>query len=139
MAYFTKHFQSESEEDVRHEARLQTIAHEFVSTPRILDCQSNSITMERIHGLTVADTYGTDIRRLPHAVRREIYEIIHTLYKKAGIQYTDVTGYNFMIDDNGRLWVVDFGHAQQKLEPLDPYLERLFKMERLTRWNSVFK
>jgi RIO-like serine/threonine protein kinase len=137
---FTKHFQSESEEDVRREARLQTIAHEFVSTPRILDCQPTSITMERVDGMTVADMYGADIRRVPHALKREMYEMIHTLYKKAGIQYIDVTGYNFVIDENtGQLWIIDFGHAREQLVPLNPYLERLFKMERLTRWNSIFK
>ena len=137
---YTKHFQTESEEDVVREARLQTIAHEFVATPRILECQPTFITMEHVDGMTVADMYGSDIRRVPHAVKREIYEIVHTLYKKAGIQYIDVTGYNFLIDENtGGIWVIDFGHARQQLEPLDPYLERLFKMERLTRWNSVFK
>ena len=137
---YTKHFQSESEEDVRREAHLQSLAYDYVLTPRILDCQPTFITMEHIQGMTVADMYGTDIRRVPNAVKKEIYEIIHTLYKKAGIQYIDVTGYNFLIDDTtGHVCVIDFGHARQQLEPLDPYLERLFKMERLTRWNSVFK
>jgi RIO-like serine/threonine protein kinase len=94
--------------------------------------------MDNLNEFCIADKYGEQIRMIPLWIRQEIVEILWVLYSQLGIQYVDVTPYNF-IEKDGRVWIIDFGHAIDKSDILDPYLESIFNTWKLTRWNPRFK
>ena len=134
---FTKKFTDTSPEEVRREAKLQKRAANRGLSPAIRRVTKNSITMEDLSELCIADKYGEQIRMIPKWIREDIVEILWCLYTELGIQYIDVTPYNF-IEKDDKVWVIDFGHAKEE-EVLDPYLERIFNTWKLIRWNPRFK
>jgi RIO-like serine/threonine protein kinase len=138
MNAFTKKFDKVAPEKVRYEAQLQKRAAEAGLSPEVRKITRNSITMDNLDEFCIADKYGEQIRMIPLWIRQEIVEILWTLYSQLGIQYVDVTPYNF-IEKDGRVWIIDFGHAIDKSDNLDPYLERIFNTWKLTRWNPRFK
>jgi tRNA A-37 threonylcarbamoyl transferase component Bud32 len=123
--------------EVRREAQLQKRAATLGLSPAVRHISAKSIRMENLREMCIADKYGEQVRMIPQWIRKEIVEILWTLYADLGIQYVDVTPYNF-IEKDGRVWIVDFGHAHDN-ETLDPYLERIFDTWRLSRWNPRFK
>jgi tRNA A-37 threonylcarbamoyl transferase component Bud32 len=120
-----------------NEIRLQKIAAEMGLAPPIIETDDETyMIMEKIPFMNVADTYGTTIRVLPHFVRQRIIDILRKLYD-AGIQYVDITPYNF-IETNDRMWVIDFGDAFDDPRPIHHHLKQIFETGRL-RWNPDFK
>ena len=67
--------------------------------------------MQKIHGDNLSDIYGEDIEEVPIKVINIIRELISTLNYYL-VEYIDITGYNFMLDSNENLWIIDFGHAR---------------------------
>ena len=66
--------------------------------------------MERIEGMTLADFYGDDI---PEFAWKEVRRIVGLLLQN-GIQYVDITPYNFMIEEKTeKIYVIDYGHAKK--------------------------
>jgi len=60
----------------------------------------------------LADLYSDDPQAVPEWVWDEIHRILAILYEREGIEYTDITSYNFMqeaVTDN--IYIIDFGHA----------------------------
>ena len=73
-------------------------------------------------------------------VFKQIQDIILYLYT-AGIEYPDITGYNF-IEYNDKIWIIDFGHATmispgQQSEPNDSFVKECMMGENTT-WNPHF-
>jgi tRNA A-37 threonylcarbamoyl transferase component Bud32 len=135
---FTKKFHDALPEDIKHEAQLQKRAAKLGISPGVHRVTKTTIVMENMNEMCIADKYGEQLRMIPKWIREEIVEILWTLYNELGIQYVDVTPYNF-IEKDGRVWVIDFGHAKRNPDSLDPYLERMFNTWKLTRWNPRFK
>jgi RIO-like serine/threonine protein kinase len=71
----------------------------------------SEIIMQKIQGKTLADKYGHESTDIPNWVWNEMRRIVTTLYNDEGIEYIDITPYNFMIDENDKIWIIDFGHA----------------------------
>jgi len=69
------------------------------------------IVMEKIQGQTLADIFGDDPTDIPDWIWNKMRRIVTTLYNEDGIEYVDITPYNFMIDSNDKIWIIDFGHA----------------------------
>ena len=135
---FVKKFTNVEPAEVKREAKLQKRAANIGLSPVVHRVTRNTITMENLQEMCIADKYGEQIRMIPKWIRDEIVEILWTLYADYGIQYIDVTPYNF-IEKDGRVWIIDFGHAKENVELLDPYLCRIFDTWKLTRWNPRFK
>ena len=135
---FVKKFTEVPMEQIKHEAQLQKRAAELGLSPGVRRITKNTIVMENVEEMCIADKYGEQLRMIPKWIREEIVEILWTLYNQLEIQYTDVTPYNF-IEKDGRVWVIDFGHAKINPDSLDPYLERIFDTWKLSRWNPRFK
>lgn len=120
-----------------NEIRLQKLASEMGLAPPIIETDNETyMIMEKIPFMNVADMYGTTIRTLPHFVRHRIIDILRKLYD-AGIQYVDITPYNF-IETKERMWIIDFGDAFDDPRPIHPHLKQIFETGRL-RWNPDFK
>ena len=99
------------------EYELQTyIGSKYEFTPK-----TNSITwltntveisMDLVpNGSTLADRFSDDPQDIPQWVWDEMRRIIKILYYEEGIEYIDITPYNFMIDSNDKIWLIDYGHA----------------------------
>jgi RIO-like serine/threonine protein kinase len=46
----------------------------------------------------------------------KVEHILETLFECEGIEYVDITSYNFMEDVDGKIWIIDFGDAYYTLE-----------------------
>lgn len=68
------------------------------------------IIMEKINGNTLASEYSEANEDIPEHIWDSIRNIIRTLLYEEGIEYIDVTAYNFMLQNN-ELFIIDFGHA----------------------------
>jgi tRNA A-37 threonylcarbamoyl transferase component Bud32 len=68
------------------------------------------MTIQKIDNLCISDMYGENFMDVPESIRENIKEIISTLYND-GICYPDITGYNFIEDNNGKIWIIDFEHC----------------------------
>ena len=71
----------------------------------------SQIIMQRIKGQTLADKFSDNPVDIPNWVWNEMRRIISILYNEEGIEYIDITQYKFMIDENDKIWIIDFGHA----------------------------
>lgn len=71
---------------------------------------THELTMEKIDNMCVSDMYGEDFKNVPLNIVEKIRNIIRMLYDD-GFCYPDITGYNFIEDSNGTVWIIDFEHC----------------------------
>lgn len=83
----------------------------IVNVPKIYhyDSENGYMVMQRIRGMSISDLYGEEAGGVSADTFERIRAIVQQLYNNQ-IEYSDITGYNF-IEWNGKLWIVDFGHA----------------------------
>ena len=101
------------------------------------DKDKKELTMEKISGMNLSDFYGENIIDVPCNIIKEVQTIIKTL-KFYNIIYPDITGYNFIEDKNGVVWIVDFGHAyiREPEQPVDSFV--LDFLNGHNGWNPEF-
>jgi tRNA A-37 threonylcarbamoyl transferase component Bud32 len=132
MAYFTKTGVSYSE------YKIQKYVSELpnIKAPKAYDYdhETKTICMQKIHGMSVADFYGEDASNVPTWVFDEIRFIIKTLYMN-GIEYPDITGYNFMLC-NDKIYIIDFGHARAKKLIKNRFVHKF--INGYNGWNPAF-
>lgn len=134
---YRKDFKNTSSKEIVREARLQQFSANLGLSPKVLRTDRKTfIEMERIDDLALAYRYGYDIDELPNDIRKQVYDLVETLYKH-GIQYVDITPYNF-IEKDGKVWIIDFGHASNR-KRLCPYLKKMFDEGYLHEWNADFR
>lgn len=138
MGVYTKKFKRTSPNDIAREAELQHASHILGMSPKVIRYTKNSIVMEKINEMCIADKYGENIDDIPSAIKIKIFDILRRLYESLDIEYIDVTPYNF-IEMDGRVWIIDFGHARYRGSEADCYLEEIFEEGSLTKWNPEFK
>ena len=85
---------------------------ENIKFPKLItyDIFKSTLVMEKINGLNISDFYGENAKDVPNKVFERIQYIIITLYNN-NIIYPDITGYNFILDNIGEVWIIDFEHA----------------------------
>ena len=124
-----------------NEVALQRMAVEYGLSPDILDTDNKTyIVMEDLEAMHLADYYGESIDDIPDHLKREIWNILWTLYSCCNIEYVDVTPYNF-IEKAGKLWIIDYGHARETGEgEMNEWLHKVLTNESmtLTEWNADF-
>lgn len=112
----------------------------LVNVPEIYnyDKINKIMTMKKINQLCLADMYGADASCIPKTIFDQIREIIKTLHYNY-IDYPDITGYNFIEDKNGKVWIIDFGHAKCRdlSEKADPFIIEF--INGFNGWNPRFK
>lgn len=99
------------------EIQLQKDAYHLGFSPKIqtvtftdTDC---TIIMEKIDTMCLADMYGANESDLPNHLWSKVHTIVNALYEQAGIEYIDITPYNF-IEHKNKLYIIDFGDAYYK-------------------------
>jgi RIO-like serine/threonine protein kinase len=119
----------------------------IVNTPTVLDYNPKTriMKMENIPHLSVADFFGSDIDNVPEEIIEMIRYIVKSLYD-VGVEFPDISGYNFIYDETlNKMWVIDYGNAVF-LEDIKLAEEETFKrdefveefMEGLNSWNPDF-
>jgi len=138
---YIKRFPNTPAQEVLREVTFQRTASEYGLAPDVLDTDNATfIAMEDLDCMNIADMYGESIEDIPENVRCDIWDILWTLYSCAGIEYLDVTPYNF-IEKDGKTWVIDYGHAKKtERGNIDPWLIRILSDDRmiLSEWNPEF-
>ena len=120
-AYYIKTIKADNKRDIEREYELQKIASNYGFCPKVyeLDLKYNEdekkwtgvIKMEHLNALCLADVYSDDPKKIPKNVWDQIRTILETLLHEEGIEYIDITSYNF-IEKNGKVYIIDFGHAK---------------------------
>jgi tRNA A-37 threonylcarbamoyl transferase component Bud32 len=134
---YRKEFTATPPKDIVREVRLQSVSAKLGLSPAVLRTDNRTfIEMELIPDMALAYRYGEDVEELPDNIRNQVYDIVYTLYQN-GIQYVDITPYNF-VEEDGKVWIIDFGHASNR-KRLCPYLRKLFNEGYLYAWNPNFR
>ena len=121
------------------EIQLQRVASQHEFTPFVLSENGLEFEMEDLDAPCLADVYGDDPSKIPNHIWKEIIRILATLYEVEGIEYVDITPYNF-IEAQGKVWIIDFGHAYYTETPMQPtnwFLRELLDNEE-KGWNPDF-
>jgi tRNA A-37 threonylcarbamoyl transferase component Bud32 len=134
---YRKEFPNTPSKEIVREARLQSASAKLGLSPAVVKTDNKTfIEMELVPSMALAYKYGYDVEELPNEIRQQVYEIVQTLYQH-GIQYVDITPYNF-IEHEGKVWIIDFGHASNR-KRLCRYLIKLFNEGYLHEWNADFR
>lgn len=111
---------------------------EKFNIPRIYSYneETKTMIMQKIYGMSLSDMYGEKNKNVPEEIFDEIRNIIEYLYRM-DIIYPDITGYNFIINDN-KLWIIDFEHVKfGKENKKDPFIKKF--INGYNGWNPKFK
>jgi tRNA A-37 threonylcarbamoyl transferase component Bud32 len=99
---------------IEREIKLQQVASLYGFTPKIISTWIKDgeyhIEMEKIDTMCLADKYGDKPDDIPKHYWHQIKSIINLLFYREGIEYIDITPYNF-IEKNDQIYLIDFGHA----------------------------
>ena len=125
------------------ETELQEIAAKYGFAPKIQRIDGNVVQMDTVEGMCLADLYTDDPSKISNAAWFQIESILETLFECEGIEYVDITSYNFMEDKDGKIWIIDFGHAyytpKKKGEPATNwFLRSVLSGESGKAWNPDF-
>jgi tRNA A-37 threonylcarbamoyl transferase component Bud32 len=122
------------------EVELQTIAHRYDFAPQIFKTEVVGervrIHMEDVEEEPLAHEYGDDPANIPDWIWKEIRRMVNILYEEEGIEYVDITPYNF-INKNGRIYMIDFGDA--KYTDGEPNWFLLEFLDGENSWNPDYK
>ena len=109
----------------RKEARLMRRARlEGVRVPAILDVWRDSLMMEYVEGIKLAE-------RLTRENLREFGRSACKLHS-AGISHNDLTPYNALVDGKGRVCLIDFGLAESS-KNVEDFAVDLYVLKRSLR------
>tara|TARA_B100001093_G_C26808257_1_gene1006445 strand:- start:1520 stop:1972 length:453 start_codon:yes stop_codon:yes gene_type:complete len=111
-----------------------------IHVPKIFeyDEKKKILKMQKINGDNLSNIYGEDIENVPVKIINIIRNVINIL-NYYSVEYLDITGYNFMLDKNEKLWIIDFGHAKcrDKNEQVDSFILQF--IDGINSWNPEFK
>jgi RIO-like serine/threonine protein kinase len=122
------------------EIELQKVSAGYGWTPNVVYVDGLNVVMESVNGLSLYDKYGDSPSDIPEWIWTEIFRILTVLYECEGIEYVDITSYNFM-EAEGKIWIIDFGHAYYTKKkggekPDNWFLQGVLDGEK--RWNPDF-
>jgi RIO-like serine/threonine protein kinase len=125
---------------------LQNLYSDFIPKLIHYDEKSEKLMMEKINHLSVSDMHTEDFNNVPPESIKKIRNIVKILYED-GFNYPDITGYNFIEDNNGKVWIIDFEHCFCKgsnkilsnLEKKQIQFIEDFVYNDICSWNPEFK
>lgn len=111
---------------------------DIILTPKpiLYDADKRILVLEHITGMSVSDLHGEGADLIAAELFERIRSMVRTLAER-GIEYRDITGYNFMMDDDGRLWIIDFEHAARKEKITDDFVDQFLRGR--NAWNEEFR
>ena len=127
---YTKYGVKQHEYDVHK--YVYNLKLEKVNVPKIIsyDKEKEIMVMHKINALNLSDMFGEKSSDIDEYYFDEIRTIIKTLSDN-GIEYPDITGYNFIEYDN-KIWIIDFEHAHIRDTFVDKFIQGRNK------WNPRF-
>ena len=127
---YTKYGVKQHEYDVHK--YVYNLKLEKVNVPKIIsyDKQKEIMVMHKINAMNLSDMFGEKSSDIDEYYFDEIRTIIKTLSDN-GIEYPDITGYNFIEYDN-KIWIIDFEHAHIHDNFVDKFIQGRNK------WNPRF-
>ena len=111
-----------------------------IHIPKIIsyNADTNRIVLERVDGDNLSNIYGESITGVPINIITIIRQFLRFLCER-GIDYVDVTGYNFMFDVDENIWIIDFEHAQIRTEHETPNEFLTMFIDGELSWNPDFR
>jgi tRNA A-37 threonylcarbamoyl transferase component Bud32 len=113
---YTKHIKytdKRSKKAAELEVELQTIAARHGLAPAVISSsylEDECVICMENAGQCLAALYSDDSKKIPKAFWQQIRHILEVLYEVEGIEYIDITSYNFT-EKNGKIYIIDFGDA----------------------------
>jgi RIO-like serine/threonine protein kinase len=90
------------------------VANKYDFCPKIKKCIYRDdkviIEMDKVDGDTLYEKYLDNPKDIPDHIWSQIRNIISTLFYEEGIEYVDISPYNFIVK-NDKVYIIDFGHA----------------------------
>jgi len=130
ISSYTKYGVKQHEYDVHK--YVYNLKLEKVNVPKIIsyDKEKEIMVMHKINALNLSDMFGEKSSDIDEYYFDEIRTIIQTLSDN-GIEYPDITGYNF-IEHANKIWIIDFEHAHIRDTFVDKFIQGRNK------WNPRF-
>jgi len=130
ISTYTKYGVKQHEYDVHK--YVYNLKLEKVNIPKIIsyDKEKEIMVMHKIDAMNLSDMFGEKSSDIDEYYFDEIRTIIKTLSDN-GIEYPDITGYNFIEHDN-KIWIIDFEHAHIRDTFVDKFIQGRNK------WNPRF-
>ena len=130
ISTYTKYGVKQHEYDVHK--YVYNLKLEKVNIPKIIsyDKEKEIMVMHKINALNLSDMFGEKSSDIDEYYFDEIRTIIQTLSDN-GIEYPDITGYNF-IEHSNKIWIIDFEHAHIRDTFVDKFIQGRNK------WNPRF-
>jgi len=130
ISTYTKYGVKQHEYDVHK--YVYNLKLEKVNIPKIIsyDKEKEIMVMHKIDAMNLSDMFGEKSSDIDEYYFDEIRTIIKTLSDN-GIEYPDITGYNF-IEHANKIWIIDFEHAHIRDTFVDKFIQGRNK------WNPRF-
>lgn len=113
---------------------------DIVNIPEIIEYNSDSkiMVMKKVGKDNLSYTYGEDANDIPNELFSQVVKIVRTLVLH-NIEYPDLTGYNFIEDINGKVWIIDFEHSSMMTSKLvnNIHIQNICNGDKT--WNPEFK
>ena len=96
--------------------------------------------MDKINGETLFKKYSDEALDIPYDIWKQIRHIISTLFYEEGIEYIDISPYNFIVKNN-KVYIIDFGHAYWCNQDckINNWFLKEFLMNEINDFNADFK
>ena len=90
----------------------------IVNIPEIIeyDEKGKIMVMKKVDNNNLSDIYGENATDIPDEIFDQVVKILRTLTLH-NIEYPDLTGYNFIEDKDGKVWIIDFEHSRIMTSP----------------------
>lgn len=114
-------------------------AMKIVNVPKVefYSRREKKMVMQKIEGDNISNIYGEEAEQVPKKIFNRVVRIVKKLYDN-NICYPDFTGYNFIIDKNNKIWIIDFEHAygETSSEINEPNIQEILAGKK--SWNRDF-
>ena len=144
MNYFTElpntYYIKYQVSDKEHFIQQYVYQLNIVNVPKIIyyDEESKIMIMKKVEGMNLSDQYGDDATDIPNEIFEQVVKIVRNLVLH-NIEYPDLTGYNFVEDNDGKVWIIDFGHSHLTTSTLinNIHIQNICNGDKT--WNPDFK
>jgi len=113
---------------------------DIVNIPEIIEYNSDSkiMVMKKVGKDNLSHTYGENADDIPDDVFDQVVEIVRNLVLH-NIEYPDLTGYNFIEDTDGKVWIIDFEHSSMMTSKQvnNIHIQNICNGDKI--WNPEFK
>ena len=94
---------------------LEKLNNKNIPVPEIIEYNGESkiMVMKKIGNNNLSHNYGENARDVPDELFKQVVTIVRNLVLN-NVEYPDLTGYNFVEDTDGKVSIIDFGHARIK-------------------------